>query len=462
MTEIFHELRAREFSRLDAAGHVYLDYTGSGLYPESLVRAHAELLRASVLGNPHSHSPSSSASTRRVDEARARVRDFFGADSAEYEVVFTLNASGALKLVGESYPFGPGSRFVLTADNHNSVNGIREFAKAKGASVVYVPLGPDLRVPELERYLEGAEQGAPNLFAYPAQSNFSGVRHPLEWIEMARARGYDVLLDAAAFVPTNRLDLSAVRPDFVCVSFYKMFGFPTGVGALLARREALGRLRRPWFAGGTVRYVSAQNQVHLLQSTGEAFEDGTLNFLSIAAVPAGLDFLAGIGMERIHEHVTALTALVLQEFTALHHSSGAPLVRIHGPTTLEGRGATVAFSILDPDGKAVDLELVERRAAEANISLRTGCFCNPGAAEAAFQYEDVEAYRCFRSLSPEEFTLQQFSSCMNGKPVGAVRVSLGIAANEEDVRRLVEFLESFRDARFPAPLLRNVPAFVGA
>src|SRR5204863_2143767 len=90
------------------------------------------------------------------------------------------------------------------------------------------------------------------LFAYPAQSNFSGVQHPLGWVDLTQAAGYDVLLDAAAFVPGNPLDLSAVRPEFVTVSFYKMFGFPTGVGCLLARRDALARLRRPWFSGGTI------------------------------------------------------------------------------------------------------------------------------------------------------------------------------------------------------------------
>ena len=76
------------------------------------------------------------------------------------------------------------------------------------------------------------------LFAYPAQSNFSGVQHPLEWVEAAQARGWDVLLDSAAFAPTNRLDLSVIKPDYVPVSFYKMFGYPTGVGAL--HRQARG------------------------------------------------------------------------------------------------------------------------------------------------------------------------------------------------------------------------------
>ena len=88
-----------------------------------------------------------------------------------------------------------------------------------------------------------------------------------------------MLLDAAAFVPTNRLDLEAVQPDFVIVSFYKMFGYPTGVGCLLARHDALARLARPWFAGGTVNFATVQARAHLL-SPGEAgFEDGTLNYL---------------------------------------------------------------------------------------------------------------------------------------------------------------------------------------
>ena len=96
-----------------------------------------------------------------------------------------------------------------------------------------------------------------NLFAYPAQSNFSSVKHPLEWIEKAHAHGWDVLLDAAAFVPSNPLDLGKYRADFVPLSFYKIFGYPTGIGALLARRETLKKLHRPWFAGGTITVNSA-------------------------------------------------------------------------------------------------------------------------------------------------------------------------------------------------------------
>jgi selenocysteine lyase/cysteine desulfurase len=451
------ELRATEFSRLDAGGHVYLDYTGGGLYAESLVRAHADLLVQQALGNPHSQNPTSLASTHHVEAARERIRQFFQADPNEYEVVFTLNASGALKLVGESYPFEAGSRFILTSDNHNSVNGIREFAKAKGAAIEYLPLNNELRVDNIAILLPNVDKSKSNLFAFPAQSNFSGIKHPLDWIELAHSRGYDVLLDAAAYVPTNRLSLRDVQPDFVSLSFYKMFGFPTGVGALLLRREAMTRLRRPWFGGGTVRFVSAQNKTHLLAKSGEAFEDGTVNYLSIAAIPAGLDFLESVGMDKINQHVMKLTQLLLGELLALRHQNGTPVIKLYGCPTTEYRGGTIAFNVTAPDGQLVDSKLVEQRANRENISIRTGCFCNPGAAEFAFQYAAVEAYQCFSTISPEEFTLQQFSTCMRDMPVGAVRASLGIASNEADVRRFVAFISTFQDYVPEVGFIRRMP-----
>ena len=261
-------LRATEYSYLDASGHVYLDYGGAGLPAQAQVTAHAERIGGRCFGNPHSQNPASAASTDLIERARIAVLAHFNAPPEEYAAIFTPNATGACRLIGEAYPFGPRSRLVLTWDNHNSVNGIREFARSHGATTRYVPFSsPELRVDD-DAIGQALAQPGPRraawrvaappapadrrrgLFAYPAQSNFSGVQHPLAWIQTAHEHGYDVLLDAAAYVPSNRLDLSLVKPDFVAVSWYKVFGYPTGVGCLIARREALGRLRRPWFAGG--------------------------------------------------------------------------------------------------------------------------------------------------------------------------------------------------------------------
>lgn len=461
MTDTFDYLRKAEYSRLDTNGHIYLDYTGSGLYSESQIRAHAEMLQTEVMGNPHSENPTSLAATRRVENTRDRIREFFNADYEEYEVIFTLNASGALKLVGEGYPFEPGSHFKLLSDNHNSVNGIREFAAARRAVVTYLPLNGELRVDDVKSHLVGVDPLRPNLFAYPAQSNFSGVKHPLEWVALAKDLGYDVLLDTAAYAPTNPLSLRDIRPDFVCLSFYKMFGYPTGVGALIARREALRRLRRPWFSGGTVRFASAQNKLHLLEVSSEAFEDGTLNFLSIAAVPIGLDFLDRVGMENIKRHVTGLTAYLLEELLALKHSNGAPLVQLYGPRTTENRGGTATFNVLSPRGVEIDSKLVEAQANKAKISLRTGCFCNPGVAERSFNYNAVDAFQCLHEFKPREFTLRQFSACMRDKPVGAVRVSLGIASNKADVDRFIDFMCTFRDIEPLRHGVQEAPEIIG-
>ena len=441
-THLIDDLRATEYARLDAGGHIYLDYTGGGLYAESQLRRHNRLLVEHVFGNPHSGNPTSQAATRLVEHAREYVLKFFNADPDEYLAIFTANASGALKLIGESYPFSQG-RYLLTFDNHNSVNGIREFAHARGAQVTYIPVAlPDMRVDasQLKRELSQPAEASHNLFAFPAQSNFSSVQHPLAWIELAHQHGWDVLLDAAAYVPTNQLDLSQVKPDFVPVSFYKMFGYPTGLGALIARTQALAKLHRPWFAGGTITVASVQGDKYYLADGASAFEDGTIDYLNIPAVEIGLKHIESIGYDVIHERVQALTGWLLNNLTQLKHSNGARLVRVYGPTTNEGRGGAVTVNFYDKDGQAFDHRYIEERANEVNISLRTGCFCNPGAGEIALQISRVELDVCFTQPEHEDrLSIDDFRKCIDGKSTGAVRISVGMVTNFKDVQGFLAF-----------------------
>jgi molybdenum cofactor sulfurtransferase len=444
-TEAIDTMRDQEFSRLDTQKQIYLDYTGGGLYAKSQIERHHALLQTHVFGNPHSTNPSSLAMTRLVDAAREKVLSFFNADPDEYVAIFAANASGALKMVGEAFPFQNGSTYLLTFDNHNSVNGIREFARAKGADVYYVPvLLPDLTLDEavLKSLLNASPENG-GLFAYPAQSNFSGVQHDLKWINYAQERGWQVILDAAAFVPTNRLDLREYQPDFVPLSFYKMFGYPTGVGCLLARKKALQKLHRPWFAGGTITVASVQGDAYYFADGAEAFEDGTLNYLSLPAVQIGLEWLESTGMEIIHQRVQCLAEWLIQQLHGLKHKNGNRLVQIYGPLSTEGRGGTMTMNFYDQDGRFFDHRLIERAANRWNISLRTGCFCNPGGGEIALEISQTELVTCFADES--RVTFDDFRLCMDGKSSGAVRISLGLASNFTDAYRFICFAKQFLD-----------------
>jgi len=439
----FDELRDREFGRLDAQHHAYLDYAGSALYGDSQLRVHHEILRDGIFGNPHSDSAPSRASTAVMDNARRRLLRFLDVDDSTHDVIFTANTSAAIKVVAEAYPFSNERGLFLAADNHNSVNGIRAYARRANAPVRYLPLDPDLRLLDAELLLAEASLDGEGLVAFPAQSNFSGVQHPLDLVMKAHALGFDVLLDVAAFVPSHALSLRRCPADFAALSFYKLFGYPTGLGALVARRDALSRLRRPWFAGGTVMYASVAADAHRLRARHEGFEDGTPDFLSIAALDAGFDLLDEVTMPRITDHVAQLASEFVDDLPALRHANGTPLVRIYGPRDRSACGGAIAFNVCDRTGTPIPYSLVETRARRANVSLRGGCFCNPGASEAAFALDPARIAACLADLG-NDFTPERFAECTN-TPVGAVRASIGLANNSDDVRRAVDVVASFRD-----------------
>ncbi|KAK4160597.1 molybdenum cofactor sulfurase [Cladorrhinum sp. PSN259] len=492
-------LREAEYSHLDTQDHVYLDYTGSGLASQSQHLHHASRLQSTLYGNPHSINPTSQAATEEINATRSRILSYLNASPDEYAVIFTPNATGAARLVGESYPFRPSQRLVLTADNHNSINGIRVMAASKGTRTTYIPLEtPSLRLDTnkvitalsssgpsrilsnarglLKRVITGCmphrsqalpalsqeekpripagasseshERKKKGLFAYPAQSNFSGVRHSLSLVSLAQQKGYDVLLDAAAYLPTSALDLSVIKPEFVTVSFYKLFGYPTGVGCLVAKKSALSRLAdRPWFSGGTIQAVTVGIQWHQMLSSEspEKYEDGTVNFASIPDVKFGLDWISRVGMQVISTRVQCLTGWVLLRLGEMKHSDGRRMIRIYGPSleNVKMRGGTVSFNILDAEGKVVDERIVALESAAARISLRTGCFCNPGVGEYALGITKKKLRRLARNTTEGRLNggLDRFIELLELPSAGAVRVSFGIASNAADVDRFFGFLE---------------------
>ncbi len=438
----FNTLRKKEYSRLDHTNHVYLDYTGGNLYPDSLIKKHFHQLEENTFGNPHSTNPTSQHSTFLVEQARKKVIAFFNAE--DYHCVFTANASGALKIIGECYPFDNNGHLLLLADNHNSVNGIREYCKNMGGSFEYSPVNvEDLCISSqtLENKLSGIDTEN-KLFAFPAQSNVSGIKHNLEWITKAQNLGWDVLLDAAAFVPTSRLDLKKHKPNFVSVSFYKIFGYPTGLGCLLIHKKTFGKLQKKWFAGGTVSLASVNAPYHFLTDNHERFENGTIDYLGIPAIKNGLEFIEEIGIDRINERVNAMMDYLFSTLKNAHHSNGMNQLDIFGHPNRDNTGATMIMCFKNPDGSKIGFEKIESLANAKNISIRSGCFCNPGLDEANNCLTNEELAEYFETRSKGDYW--DMIKVIN-KMRGATRVSVGIATTKKDLDAFLRFVEHLKD-----------------
>lgn len=451
--QFFNNLIADEYKRLGRGGHTYLDYTGGNLYAESQIIRHHHLLKNHVFGNPHSTNPTSQYATRLADNARKKIIQFFNAE--DYHCIFTQNATGAIKLVGECYPFDHNSSLLLLTDNHNSVNGIREYCANKGGTFEYSPIHyHDLTIdPErLNELLKSKPACSNKLFAFPAQSNVSGVKHDLGWVKKAKINGWDVLLDAAAYVPTSKLDLAQVKPDFVSVSFYKIFGYPTGIGCLLVHKSKFHKLRKPWFAGGTITVVSVKTRNHYLAGNHERFENGTINYLDIPAIKIGLEFIESIGMDRINERVNGLINFLVSELRSIRHNSGQKVVKIFGPKDRKNTGGTVIMNFFDREGNRYPFEEVERMANARLISIRSGCFCNPGIDEVNQCLTTEELSRYFSGrVYGEYYDMVNFLNKMRG----STRVSLGIATRMKDLATYLSFVKSFKNKAIHSSIING-------
>lgn len=424
-----------------------------------MITRFSSLLLSSLYGNPHSFNTPAKLSGDLVDSIRLKTLGFLGADPAHYDLVFTANATAAIKLVADSFrDLADQSRsksfwYGYHRDAHTSLVGVRELTSPSEGRC----FASD---EEVESWLEnndesGAEgQGKLGLFAWPGQSNLTGRRipHHKNWAGRVRRRKRGTtytLLDAAGLAMTA--DLTQVfehvdeAPDFVCVSFYKIFGFPD-LGGLVVRRES-GHIMalRKYFGGGTVDMVSTLGDMgawHLSKGLErrseagkegrklhEALEDGTLPFHSIIALGEAIECFREVygGMENVSRHTTALVVRLHEGMKGLRYANGGMVVKVY--EDLEGgdgstgygdssrQGGTVAFNVLRPDGRFVSYDRVESLANDRGIYIRSGGkwlnwgkegmkdgeerradfgdlgICNPGGLFNALQYEPWQLSR---------------------------------------------------------------------
>lgn len=470
------QIRATEFKRLEN-GTVYLDHAGATLYSELQMEAIFRDFTTNVYGNPHSQSDISSATCDIVRAAREQVLDYFNASMKDYKCIFTSGATAALKLVGEAFPWSHQSSYMYTMENHNSVLGIREYALSQGAAAFAIDVEEAVDNDGLSESLvtstkislhpiqrrKGASfperdpaGGAYNLFAFPSECNFSGSRFNLDLVNIMKktperileispfSKGrWMVLIDAAKGCVTQPPDLSKYPVDFVVMSFYKIFGYPTGLGALIMRNDAAKLLKNTYFSGGTVAASIADiDFVKRRQGVEELFEDGTASFLSIASIRHGFNLINSLTVPAICRHIASLGMYVRKVLLSLRHENGADVCKIYGTYTSEvsyhDTGSMVSFNLKRPDGSWFGYREVEKLASLSGIQLRTGCFCNPGACA---KYVGLSHSDLLSNIEAGHVCWDD-NDIIHGKPTGAIRVSFGYMSTFEDAKKFIDFIRN--------------------
>lgn len=266
-----------------------MENAGATLYPQCLLGPVHEDLMKNFYINPHSDK----YTRDYIEQIRWLILNHFNTDSTNYSVIFTSGCTQSLKLVVESFEFSVNEdktsncgSFVYLRDNHTSVLGLREIAIDKHADIIHIShedFLTSLNQGHATTWKDRCKNEGNTLLVYPAQSNFNGFKYPIDCVKNIKDGclnsyvkkhlckincNWYILLDAAAYISTNKLDLSKVQPDFVCFSFYKLFGFPTGLGALLIKNSSENVLsQKKYFGGGTVDFVLSSEHFHVNRKT---------------------------------------------------------------------------------------------------------------------------------------------------------------------------------------------------
>ena len=251
--------------------------------------------------------------TDAYEGARSKVARFVNARHAD-EIVFTKNATEALNLVAQSWGgahLAAGDVVVVTEmEHHANVVPWHIMAERHGIELRWLPITPDGRLDlagdNLERLLDGAK-----VFAFTAMSNVLGTLTPVaELAAAAHAAGALAVVDACQYVPHNVTDVQAWDADFVAFSAHKMCG-PSGIGALWGRAELLDDT--PPFLGGGNMIADVRFDGYTPAPVPAKFEAGTPPIIEAIGFGAAVDFMQGVGMERIHTHERALSEYALDD-----------------------------------------------------------------------------------------------------------------------------------------------------
>ena len=303
----------------------------------------------------------SETATAEYEAARRKLTAFINAKE-EREVVFTSGTTDAINLVAHGYGrkfIGAGDEIVLTTlEHHANIVPWQMVAEEKGARIRVAPVN-DRGELILEEYLKLLGPRT-RLVGVGHVSNALGTINPVrEMIAAAHERGIPVLVDGAQAAPHMQLDMQALDCDFYAFSGHKMFG-PTGIGVLYGKAAWLEKMQ-PYKGGGDM-ILSVTFEKTVYNVIPGKFEAGTPPIAAAIALGAAADYIAGIGIERIHAHETDLLDYATDRVNRL------PGVRIIG--TAEKKAAVLSFVV-----EGVHPHDVGTLLNEDGIAVRTGHHC---------------------------------------------------------------------------------------
>lgn len=300
-------------------------------------------------------------------------------------------------------------------------------------------------VPILRSKLSEIKPTGKSLIAFPAQCNYNGYKFPLKIIEELRKDENNfILLDAAALLSSSALDLTAHRPDYVCLSFYKIFGYPTGLGALIVSKRGGLQLRKKYYGGGTVKIALTRENWHVKRdSIHEKYEDGTISYLSIISLLTCFKYMENLlgksFIERISRHVFNLAKYLYHELKNLKHHNQQPVAQLYHDTNFDNigsQGGLVNFNLRHDDGSYVGYAEFNSIASLHNFVLRTGCFCNPGSCQTFLNLTTEELIKHYKA----GHVCGDDNDMVDGVPTGSIRVSFSYINTKDEIDRFIAMI----------------------
>lgn len=334
---------------------VYLDNAATTQKPQSVLDA---LMHYYMHDNANIHRGVHTLAERATlgyEQSRVKVQEFLNARHA-HEVIFVRNATEGVNLVAQTYGrqnIGEGDEILISAmEHHCNIVPWQMLCQEKGAILRVVPMN-DAGELDLDAY-ERLITPRTKFIALVHMSNVLGTINPIrQMIVTAHAHGVPILVDAAQSAYHLPLDVQALDCDFLVLSGHKLYG-PTGIGVLYGK-EALLNAMPPWMGGGDmIDTVTFERTTY--NSLPHKLEAGTPHIAGGIGLGAAVDFLNGLGMDRIAAHEHQLMAYGTEALLSI------PALRLIG--TAKEKASVLSFmvanihphdigTILDTQGVAV-------------------------------------------------------------------------------------------------------------